>query len=136
MPEKLTGFQIQQFKNLLNNRFFVVRADLYDRLLSLDHENRDKLAEAVYLATVGALTHLLTGLKTIDLSRHLNEIKDIESALMRITEDSFGICLDCKRPIYFKRLLSYPTAKRCVACQRLYEIRTNEIDDSKQVQGS
>ncbi|MEC4748162.1 TraR/DksA family transcriptional regulator [Methylomicrobium sp. Wu6] len=130
MAEKLTGFQVEQFKNLLYSRFSIVRLNLHEELMSIDHESSEKIAEAVYQATAGALTQLLTRLKAIDLNRYLTEIKDIESALMRITEDRFGICLDCGLPIYFKRLLSYPTAKRCVACQRLYEKTKNEIGSS------
>lgn len=126
MPEKLTGFQIEQFKNLLLNRFYMVRSDLYKEILSIDKENGAKIAEAVYQAAATALTHLLAGLKRIDLNRYLNEIKDIEAALRRIAENEYGICLDCGRAIYFKRLLAYPTAKRCLACQRLYEKAKNE----------
>lgn len=126
MAYKLTGFQIEQFKNLLHNRFYMVRSDLHHELLSIDKESGEKIAEAVYHAAAGALAHLLTGLKTIDFNHYLIEIRDIESALLRIAEDEYGICIDCGRPIYFKRLLSYPTAKRCLACQRLYEKTKNE----------
>ncbi|MGR8942566.1 MAG: TraR/DksA family transcriptional regulator [Gammaproteobacteria bacterium] len=126
MAYKLTGFQIEQFKNLLHNRFYMVRSDLHHELLSIDKESGEKIAEAVYHAAAGALAHLLAGLKTIDFNHYLLEIRDIESALLRIAEDEYGICIDCDRPIYFKRLLSYPTAKRCLACQRLYEKTKNE----------
>ncbi|WP_374090478.1 TraR/DksA family transcriptional regulator [Methylomicrobium lacus] len=126
MSEKLTGFQIEQFKNLLQDRFYRVRSDLHNELLDIDKEGGAKIAGVVYQAAAGALAHLLTGLRAIDLNHYLNEIKDIEAALKRIAEDEYGICLDCSSPIYFKRLLSYPTAKRCVACQRLYEKAKNE----------
>jgi DnaK suppressor protein len=126
MPEKLTGFQIEQFKNLLHNRFYMVRSDLYNEILLIDKENGGKIAETVYQAAAAALAHLLAGLKRIDLNRYLNEIKDIEAALIRIAENEYGNCLDCGRAIHFKRLLAYPTAKRCIACQRLYEKAKNE----------
>lgn len=126
MSEKLTGFQVEQFKNLLHHRFYMVRYDLYKEIVSIDKENGAKIAEVVYQAAAAALAHLLTGLKKIDLNHYLNEIRDIEAALMRITENVYGICLDCGRSIYFKRLLAFPTAKRCVVCQRLYEKAKNE----------
>lgn len=125
MHEKLTGFQIEQFKTLLQNRFYMVRTDLYSEFLAIDKEGGKKIAETVHRASAGALAHLLTGLKSIDLNRYLAEINDIEAALRRIAEDEYGICFDCSTPIYFKRLLSHPTAKRCVACQRLYEKAEN-----------
>jgi DnaK suppressor protein len=126
MPEKLTGFQLEQFRNLLHDRFYMVRSDLYKEILSIDKEHGSKIAEAVYQAAAAALAHLLAGLKRIDLSRYLNEIQDIEEAQARIAENQYGICQDCGRLIYFKRLLAFPTAKRCVACQRLYEKAKNE----------
>lgn len=126
MSEKLTGFQIEQFKNLLHNRFYMVRSDLYKEILSIDKENGSKIAEAVYQAAASALAQLLLGLKSIDLNRYANEIKDIEAALMRIADNEYGMCRDCGRAIHFKRLLAYPTAKRCLACQRLYEKANNE----------
>jgi DnaK suppressor protein len=126
MSEKLTGFQLAQFKALLHNRFYMVRSDLYKEIISIDQESSAKIAETVYQAAAAALTHLLAGLKRIDLNHYLNEIKDIEAALMRIAENEYGICLGCGRAIHFKRLLAYPTAKRCVACQRLYEKVKNE----------
>ncbi|EIC28532.1 MULTISPECIES: TraR/DksA family transcriptional regulator [Methylomicrobium] len=126
MSEKLTGFQLEQFKNLLHDRFYMVRSDLYKEILSIDKEYGSKIAETVYQAATAALAHLLAGLKRIDLNHYLNEIKDIEAAQTRITENQYGICQDCGYPIYFKRLLAFPTAKRCVACQRLYEKAKNE----------
>ncbi|MBL1263586.1 TraR/DksA family transcriptional regulator [Methylomicrobium sp. RS1] len=126
MSEKLTGFQLEQFKNLLHDRFYMVRSDLYKEILSIDKEHGSKIAETVYQAAAAALAHLLAGLKRIDLNHYLSEIKDIEAAQTRIAENQYGICQDCGHPIYFKRLLAFPTAKRCVACQRLYEKAKNE----------
>jgi DnaK suppressor protein len=126
MPENLTGFQLEQFRNLLHDRFYRVRSDLYKEILSIDKEHGSEIAEAVYQAAATALAHLLAGLKKIDLNHYLNEIKDIEEAQTRIAEKQYGICRDCGRPIYFKRLLAFPTAKRCAACQRLYEKANNE----------
>lgn len=87
MPEKLTQFQLDHFKELLSRRLAIARADI---------EGTEQLPAAA--------------------------IEDIEAALARMAEQCFGICGDCKEPMYFKHLLRYPTAKRCPACQRLYEI--------------
>jgi uncharacterized protein (DUF983 family) len=32
-----------------------------------------------------------------------------------------GACNDCGEPIGYNRLMAYPTAKRCVQCQEVYE---------------
>jgi RNA polymerase-binding transcription factor DksA len=52
---------------------------------------------------------------------HLHKIKDLNLALDRIQEGSFGICIDCGDDVGFERLSAYPTAKRCIKCQILHE---------------
>jgi DnaK suppressor protein len=119
MPDKLTRFQIEQFKNLLHNRFSMVRSDLYNEFLSIDQETDEQIGESIYEAAAEVLADLLTGLKAVDYRRYVDELKDIEEALLRIAKGEYGMCADCGRSINFKRLLAYPTAKRCLACQRL-----------------
>ena len=43
-------------------------------------------------------------------------LRDIEAALQRIDDGSYGICCDCDEPINPKRLEFDPTAPRCVGC--------------------
>jgi len=43
----------------------------------------------------------------------------IDEALARIAADTFGICLDCQKPIAADRLEALPWAARCIDCQRL-----------------
>jgi DnaK suppressor protein len=43
-------------------------------------------------------------------------IEDIDAALDRIAEDTFGICVDCEEEIPVERLRVIPTALRCVEC--------------------
>jgi len=49
------------------------------------------------------------------------ELADIAAARRRLADQSFGTCVDCGEDIPQARLLAYPTAKRCMACQRLRE---------------
>ena len=63
----------------------------------------------------------LADLNLAIIDRHVREIRDIEAARARIKDGSFGTCIDCRAEIGFERLLAYPTAKRCFACQRQHE---------------
>jgi RNA polymerase-binding transcription factor DksA len=47
------------------------------------------------------------------------ELQDIEVALARIGDDSYGICIDCSGEIGRARLKTDPAAKRCLPCQIL-----------------
>jgi DnaK suppressor protein len=43
----------------------------------------------------------------------------IQRALERITDGSFGICVDCDTAIGMKRLQAVPWASHCIHCQEL-----------------
>ncbi|WP_035883496.1 TraR/DksA family transcriptional regulator [Cupriavidus metallidurans] len=49
------------------------------------------------------------------------ELEDIAAARGRMTLGSYAICRECEEPIPFERLQAYPTAKRCMDCQREHE---------------
>ncbi|NIO39166.1 MAG: TraR/DksA family transcriptional regulator, partial [Burkholderiales bacterium] len=55
------------------------------------------------------------------IDRHIQEIRDIEAARQRMSTGSFALCIDCGADIAFRRLMAYPTAKRCVECQQTRE---------------
>ncbi|CAA0094544.1 RNA polymerase-binding transcription factor DksA [BD1-7 clade bacterium] len=46
----------------------------------------------------------------------IHEIKLIHSALNRVKEGTYGVCLDCGEDIEEPRLKAYPEAERCIAC--------------------
>jgi DnaK suppressor protein len=54
--------------------------------------------------------------------RESQELQDIEAALARIADGSYGICTDCGGGISRARLKAYPTAERCVPCQEKKEL--------------
>jgi len=48
-------------------------------------------------------------------------IYEIDEALKRIEDGSFGVCFTCDRPIGSKRLAIVPYAKFCINCQQKEE---------------
>lgn len=48
-------------------------------------------------------------------------VLDIEEALKRIEEQSYGICFECRKPIAKTRLNAIPYAKCCRKCQEKLE---------------
>ncbi len=51
------------------------------------------------------------------LSAHRKALHDIDEALRKIEEGSYGICEECGEPIGEKRLSVLPAATLCVICQ-------------------
>src|SRR3569623_1098579 len=45
------------------------------------------------------------------------ELAQVEAALRRISDGSYGSCLDCGEPIDLLRLLAMPAAAYCTDCQ-------------------
>lgn len=49
---------------------------------------------------------------------------DVQAALRKIKNGTYGICESCGGEISEARLEAYPTAKLCLDCQRDHEVRT------------
>jgi DnaK suppressor protein len=54
-------------------------------------------------------------------ARESQMVADIDQALLRIREGSYGVCARCGKPIDEKRLEAMPTARYDAACQAQIE---------------
>ena len=52
------------------------------------------------------------------LTMHTKALKDIDEALERLDEGTYGICVDCGREISEKRLEAVSFTQYCMECQR------------------
>ena len=50
-------------------------------------------------------------------------LREIADALLRIENDTYGICPECQEPISTKRLDAVPWARYCVTCQEQIAMR-------------
>jgi DnaK suppressor protein len=55
------------------------------------------------------------------LQRHIERLREIEDALDRVEEGSYGTCEDCGAPINLERLKVLPFTTVCVQCQEKRE---------------
>ena len=122
----LTQQQRAEFKDILQKRFLDVREQIRQALLQADEESYIELAGQVRDMENSSLADLLVDVSLADIDRHVEEIRDIDAALLRIAEGTYGICMDCDNDIDIARLQAYPTAKRCRPCQVKYEDRRRE----------
>ncbi|HEU0201866.1 MAG TPA: TraR/DksA family transcriptional regulator [Burkholderiaceae bacterium] len=109
-----------------------LRATLVRRLAELRHEISEEVAvEATerYRDIAGEVVDIgdesiaaeITGTDNVIIGRHVDEVRDIEGALARIDAATYGRCIDCGTEVDYARLIAYPTAKRCEACQAVHE---------------
>lgn len=115
--------QISELKQRLTERSQALLEEIRQELLKSDDEQYIQIAGRVHDAEEESIADLLVDVNLAIIDLHINEIRDIEAALLRIAGDTYGICIDCDGEIGYERLQAYPTAKRCYTCQRLHEQR-------------
>jgi RNA polymerase-binding transcription factor DksA len=62
---------------------------------------------------------LLESMRDESVVRESRELRDIEVALARLADGSYGTCIECDGEIGRARLKADPTLKRCRPCQAL-----------------
>lgn len=55
------------------------------------------------------------------LNRNADLARDLRGALDRLTDGTYGNCLQCGKPISANRLLAVPWAALCISCQQKVE---------------
>ena len=51
------------------------------------------------------------------LERQAARMREVQNAIHRLDEGSFGVCASCEEEIHPKRLAALPWARFCIACQ-------------------
>ncbi len=115
--------QFTDVKRRLLERSEEVRADIRRELLKYDHEQYGELADRVADAGEKSVGDLLVDVDLAEISRDVEEFRDIEAALLRIAHGTYGVCIDCDDKIDEARLDRMPAASRCLSCQESFEHR-------------
>lgn len=123
----LTQQQTNEFRAVLKERFMQERERTREALLRSDDQSYIDLAGQVHDSEESALADLLVDVSLADIDRHVEEIRAIDAALLRIAAGSYGQCTECGEDIEFGRLRATPTAQRCVPCQSRFENRDRTL---------
>lgn len=97
-------------------------------LLEQRQELLEQAGQEVTVDTEGDETDEIQGNMLAEMANQLNtrnaaKLNQIQAALKRIDDKTYGLCLDCEEAIPDKRLLANPYAQLCVSCA---EDRENE----------
>jgi DnaK suppressor protein len=92
-----------------------VRAKIAASEDSLGFVNQSKITDDEGLADAAA------EMEVAMVIRESQELQEVEAALARIADASYGSCFDCGEDIGMARLKAYPAARRCLPCQEKYE---------------
>ena len=121
MNNQLNDKQIHKLRQQLEDRFNAWWHEIGSELKGAAKERFLQIAGEVHDLEDSSVADLFADLNMTILDKHVQETRDINSALIRIDKGTYGTCSNCGGPIGFDRLTAYPTAKRCVDCQGAYE---------------
>lgn len=123
--KKIDKKTMQQFKKLLIKR----KGEINDEI---DHISSDTLKQSQKDASgdISGYTYHMADVATDNYDREFslglasserNILYDIDLALEKIKDGTFGLCEECKKPISKVRLKAVPYAKLCIKCQEAKE---------------
>lgn len=117
----LSSDQITSFRQRLDERAEQLRAEVRDGMQQSREETHARLAEQARDSGDDSFADLTVDMRYFDMDRDTAELRLIDQALTRLSEGTYGRCVDCGRDIPLSRLEVEPTAQRCIQCQELHE---------------
>src|SRR5215471_10442975 len=107
--------KLEYFRNLLlEQRRHATEDLLNDRATALEGDGVEDAGEMSELD--------LNRSTAFDLASHQSDlIKEIDEALARIEDGTYGLCIRCGKPLDEERLKALPTAKYDAECQAAIE---------------
>lgn len=114
-------WQHDQLRRALEQRRELLLEELRRDAGRLREERFGELAGSVHDLGDESIAALLADVGDAELSRDLEELREVEAARKRLAEGAYGICVDCGAEIGFERLHAAPAAARCVECQARHE---------------
>lgn len=122
MAEYVTDTRPETLRRYLLGRRHELQKQI-DLLLSQHRDNHSHFRENSVLDAEDMSLRDSTGAQQIALlEARTRERNQLDDALRRLDEGTYGICEDCEVPISQGRLRALPFARRCVDCQRQAEL--------------
>ena len=122
MAKKYSKTKLKVFKNSIEKRMDEIASDmddLHDGILDNSNTSGNLSQESVYSVHMAdAGTDSFEQEKNYNLmSRESDYFKNLEVALERIDDGSFGMCNICEDLIADERMIEVPNATKCVKCK-------------------
>jgi len=126
---KLTKAQLKEFRELL----LELRAKFAEEIRALAREvsrnpreaSGDLSSRPIHMADISSDTYERE-LSISIVSSEQQVLYQIEEALKRIDDGTYGMCQQCGTPITLSRLKAVPYTSLCIACQRVKEQKNKQ----------
>jgi DnaK suppressor protein len=119
--DRLTTAEISRLRDRLRQRDQELRNAIHSALVNSDDKTYAEVAGRVLDSAEQSVADLLADDRILQMEKEIAEQADVVAALARVTDGTYGVCVDCGDVIGIKRLDAWPTAKRCIRCQTHYE---------------
>ena len=113
VSKTLTKAQISRYKQVLENKAFELRQNMLMPAAANIVARREEPVDVADLSTQSHEEWIFLNRNSLDVSL----LRQINEALFRIRENTYGICQECETPISTKRLEAVPWANYCITCQ-------------------
>ena len=117
----LTPSEVTRFRERLRARDLELRRAIHASLVNADDKTYAEVAGRVLDTAEQSVASMLADDKILMINKEVAEQTEVVAALARITDGTYGACIDCGDEIGMKRLDAWPMAKRCIRCQTHYE---------------
>jgi DnaK suppressor protein len=118
----MTKTEMNKFKKILENKQDELEQIVRNRDAITIEKSADALDEVQHAAE--------RELAIRNLDRESNLLRNVRSALRRIEDGSFGVCLHCEEEISPKRIAAVPWAPFCIQCQEQADKNQEQGDES------
>jgi len=113
----LSPSELNYFRKLLEAKKADLLGEVNKRLQEGQHNERVEVMDAADQALDAYENELHYDIS--DAERKF--LEDVDEALKRIAEGTFGLCVQCGQPISKERLKAMPSARLCIACKQAQE---------------
>lgn len=117
----LTAAETTRFRDRLRARDLELRRAIHSALVNNEDKSYAEVAGRVLDSAELSVADMFSDARILEMEKEVAEQADVVAALARVTDGTYGVCIDCGDDIGVKRLDAWPTAKRCIRCQTHYE---------------
>lgn len=109
--KKMSKKMIEKIKNILLNQKKELQTKSYSNDIDIDGDETDEI-QGKLIAIVNSKLSL----------RDKEKLRNIENALKKIDDETFGLCEECGELIAEKRLEINPSFSMCISCSEEAEL--------------
>ena len=116
----MTKTEINKFKKILETKQAELEKIVRNRDAIAIEKSADPMDEIQYASERDL------AIQNVDRESHM--LRQVKAALGRISDGSFGTCLECEAAVSPKRLVAVPWASFCLRCQEAADLGEPLVD--------